>query len=150
VPANDEAEAMLRSVKEQAECVATVWSPRSVQQLRLWWGGLMRLLVDNDIFPSKKAASDATKIACGHVETVIMPDDGEIELVPESIAFGSIPQAEFNAIMEEALRVICNRWIGADRGDLLAEIEEMLTPPERKAFGRRVNARALEHAGEMA
>jgi hypothetical protein len=148
LPANDEAEAIMRSIKDGTECIGAFQTIRSTRQLRLYWG-LMRLLVDNGIFPSLESASDATKIGAGHTDMRVMPDTGEVAFVPRHINFGSLSQAEFNEVFQQALAVICERWI-PNRDDLLDTVEEMMTPPERKAFGRRVNARALEHAGENA
>lgn len=147
-PANEQASAALASVRDHGECIAEPRTIRSTQQLRLYWG-LMRLLADNSIFPSLESASDATKIAAGHTDMRVMPDTGEVMFVPRRINFGSLSQAEFNEVFQQALAVICERWI-PNRDDLLDTIEEMLTPPERKAFGRRVDRRALEHASEIA
>jgi hypothetical protein len=137
LPANDEAEAVMRSIKDGSECIGDFKTIRSVPQLRLWWS-LMRLLVDNGIFPSLESASDATKIGAGHVDMRFFPDTGEEMFVPRHINFGSLSQAEMNEVFQQALAVICDRWIGVDRDDLLAQVEEMLTPPEHRALGYRV------------
>jgi hypothetical protein len=141
VPANEEAEAMLRSIKDGKETVGSFWCVRSIQQLRLYWGGLMRILVDNSIFPTKKSASDATKIAAGHVEMSVLPDTGEVHLIPMHINFGSLVQPEFNEVMEHSIAVVCSRWLhGAEYDDVRNEVYAMLEPPEMRALGRRVRS----------
>lgn len=141
-PANDLAEAALASVKD--ECIAEPRTVRSLRQLRLYWG-LMRLLADNSIFPSLESASDATKIAAGHTEMRFFPDTGEVVFVPRSINFGSLSQPEFNEVFQQALAVICERWI-PNRDDLLAQLEDMLTPAELREFGPRIRRPQAELA----
>jgi len=139
-PANEAAEAMLCSIKDQAECVGEFRGVRSVQQIRLWWS-LMRLLADQGIFPSQDAASAATKIAAGHTEISIAPDTGEVTMIPKHIRFGSLSSAEFNEVFEIALRVVCERWLGAPEHDVAREIAyEMMEDPALRALGKRVIA----------
>lgn len=134
-PVNDVAEAMLRSKKSGEEFTATFRSKRSFRQLRLWWG-LMNILVDHDIFAMPEAASRAVKIACGHCDELIMPDTGQVFLVPRSIAFESLAQHEFNPIMKAAIDKICERWIPTDATTLWDEVCAALDPPD--AIGKRV------------
>lgn len=136
VAANDVAEAMLRTLNETAIYIGEFHGARSIKQLRLWWA-LQTLLVDADIFPTQKAASDATKIACGHVDIAIMPDTGEVNMIPQSIAFESLRQDEFNVIFEAALDVITHRWLeGVDKDELRRQAFKMIDPPW--AIGERV------------
>lgn len=135
VPANDDAFSMIASLQDGGEYLADFRGARSLKQLRLYWG-LMKLLVEHDLFPTRDAASDCVKIACGHVETRIMPDSGEVQLVPRSIAFQSLPQAEFNEIFEAMIKVICDRWLaGVDESTLRDEAYAMIDGPA--AQGRR-------------
>ena len=121
-PANQEAEALLRSIKSGTEVLTSFRRPRSLKQLKLWWC-LMGLLVDGDIFPSKEVASDATKIAAGHVDMFVMPDTGEAIMRPKSIAFESLSHQKFCEIFERAIEAICERWMrGVTRTALKTEI----------------------------
>lgn len=138
VPANEAADAMLRSLKDGADYLGKFKGARSLRQLRLYWG-LMRVLVDHQIFPIEDAASDAVKIGCGHVETRVMPDTGEVFLVPKSIAFESLAQAEFNEVFEAALNLICERWlVGTDREELREQVWAIIDGPA--AIGKRIAA----------
>jgi len=135
-PANDIAEAMLRTLKSGDEFVGRFQRKRSLKQLRLWWG-LMRLLVDHGEFPSLESASDATKIASGHTQILIFPDTGEAVMLPLSISFGSLPQDEFQRVFEVALEVICSRWIiGVGKETLQKEVFRAIDGPS--AIGERI------------
>ncbi len=137
LPANDIAEAMLASLKEDGEYLGDLHGARSLQQLRLWWG-LASILVEHHIFPSREAASDVIKIACGHVEMRIAPDTGDVTYVPQSIAFESMTQADFNSLLSVAIDKVIERWCqGWDREALRAEVFDAIDPPEKRALGRR-------------
>jgi hypothetical protein len=130
-PTSEEADAMLRSFKSGDQFIGRFRKARSIKQNRLWWG-LMRILVDHGVFPLIEAASDATKIACGHVEIRVIPDTGEVHMVPRSIAFESLSQADFNPIMEAGLDVVCSRWIkGVEKEALRREIFAAIDGPAR-------------------
>lgn len=135
LPMSEEADAMLRSFKTGDQFVGRFRKARSVKQLRLWFG-LMHILVDHGVFPMIEAASDMTKIACGHVDIRISPDTGEVHMVPKSIAFESLSQADFNPIMQAAIDVVCQRWIGVSTETLRREIFAAIDGPAR--IGERV------------
>ena len=135
-PANDIAEAMLRGLKEGEEFVGRFSKPRSLKQLRLFWG-LMRLLVDHAQFPTLEAASDATKIAIGHCQTLVFPDTGEVVMLPLSISFAALSQDEFQRIYQAMLDVICARWIvGVGKEALEREVWRAIDGPG--AIGERI------------
>lgn len=137
-PASEEAEEMLASIKHGQEVLGEFKAARNVRQLRLYWA-ICTILAGQDIFPTKEAASNGIKFAVGHVDTVIMPDTGEIELVPQSIAFESMKQADFNSFFAAAIRAVCTRWLpGVDDETLKREVYEMCDGVERTSLGRRV------------
>jgi len=134
VPANESADDMLKSIKPDQEVIGNFHGVRSVKQLRLYWG-LMRVLVDQDIFPSLESASIATKIACGHVETAIMPDTGEIAIMPKHINFQSMPPDKFNRFFEVAIHTVVDRWLAGNTYDQVrTEVEKMILPVDRREF----------------
>lgn len=142
VAANEVAEAMLASLKEDVDYVGEIHGARSIKQLRLYWGGLMKILVDHDIFPSLVSASDSTKIAAGFIdEPLIMPDTGQVFLRPASIAIGSLPQHEFNEFLDKAIDVVVRRWLpGSTHEEIRREVFAVLDPPEKRALGERIAA----------
>lgn len=135
VPKNDAAMEMLRGFQSGELFTGTFYRKRSLRQLRLWWG-LMAILVDHQVFPTKESASDAVKIACGHTDTFIMPGSGQTFFTPRSIAFESLAQSAFNPIFQAALDVVCERWCKVDRAALAREIYAAIDGPSR--VGERV------------
>ena len=136
MPASDEAEQAIASVKDGGECMATVKSARHPRQHRTFWK-LLAILAENGIFPTKDAALAAVKIGCGHVENIIMPDTGEVVFVPKSIAFESLSQAEFRVIMDAAIELICDKWLASsDKALIREQIDAVLADPA--AIGERV------------
>jgi len=138
-PSNDAALEAIRALVERKDYLAD-WKfrgARSIQQLKLWWS-LCGLLAEHSIFPTKVAASNAIKIACGHFDTILLPDTGEVHLVPRSIAFQSLAQEDWHVIFEAALTVIVERWmIGTDKADLRREAWKRMDGPA--ALGERVD-----------
>lgn len=134
---NEEAEAMLRGFKSGELFTGRFVRKRSLKQLRLWWG-LMAILRDHGVFPTKESASDATKVACGHCDTMILPGSGQAIFVPRSIAFESLAQSVFNPIFAAALDVICQRWIPTDAETLRRRVFEAIDGPGKAALGERV------------
>ena len=121
----------MRSLPPGKEVLVSVRTVRSIRQLRLYWA-LMNLLVEFNLFPSREAASDTVKIASGHVDMRVMPVTGEVHMIPKSISFESLPQAEFNEIFETMLNVICERWLtGTAPAELRREAYAMMDGPQR-------------------
>lgn len=135
-PDNEDARRALSSLKDGGCYLGEFHGARSLKQLRLFWG-LMAMLVEHEIFPARQAACDAVKIATGHVDTYIMPDTGEAFLIPKSIAFESLKQAEFTEFMDAAIKVIVRRWLPGAEEDLRQEFFDALEDPARGP-GRRV------------
>lgn len=129
-PVNEAAEDLLRTVKSGTEFIVSFRNPRSPKQNRLYWG-LMSLLVEHNIFPTKEAASDALKIASGHCEILVMPDTGETFMRPRSIAFESLTAAEFNPLFHAMLQVVVDRWLPVDAEVLRREVFAAIDGPAR-------------------
>ena len=112
VPENDVARAAVQDLFEGVTYIAS-WpfkGKRNIKQLRAWWS-LCHIMHEHDLFPTAQAAHIALKIACGHVDMHVMPDTGECIIVPRSIAFESLSQADWRPIFRAALRVIVERWM---------------------------------------
>jgi hypothetical protein len=137
VPANEDAQRALAALAEGKDYLGEFKGARSLKQLKLYWS-LMGLISENGIFPSREFASDATKIALGHVDTVIFPDTGEAVFIPKSIAFQSMPQHDFSVFFESALDIICARWLGgANKDDIRKEAYRRIDGPS--ALGERID-----------
>ena len=130
VPMNDAAVEMLRVFPSGELFTGRFTRKRSLRQLRLWWG-LMGILVEHNVFPMKEAASNAVKVAIGHVDTFIMPGSGQTVFMPRTIAFESLAQDKFNPIFQAALDAICERWIKTGSAALRREVYAAIDGPAR-------------------
>lgn len=138
MPASTEAEDALSAVRDGTECMGEIRTARHPKQHRTFFK-VLGVLVDHDVFTTKEAALDAVKIGLAHVDTLIMPDTGEVFYTPRSIAFESMAQADFSAFMDAAIKLVCDRWLaGADREAMRAEVFDVLDGPA--AIGRRLAA----------
>lgn len=134
-PMNDAALEMLRGFPSGELFTGSFHRKRSLKQLRLWFG-LMQILVDHQIFPTKESASDAVKVAAGHVDMMILPGSGQTVFIPRSIAFESLSQDRFNPIFQAALDQICARWLPGAPAALKREVYAAIDGPAR--LGDRV------------
>lgn len=97
---------------------------RNPRRFRLFWG-LVGVCMDNtDTHLSKEAWADYLKILAGHVEVV--KRRGEVIKLPKSIAFGSLPEAEFSEFMSRLMDAVRTEIIpGLPEADLRRELEEI-------------------------
>ena len=108
-----------------------VTQPRNIGHHRKFWK-MMDLVhkqsVLRDRFPTTEALVQSFKIVTGVVEPVILPD-GEIRMVPGSIAFANMEQGAFDEFYSNAVKVIVRDFLGGgpeDEVGLRNEIEEII------------------------
>lgn len=137
-PCGKDSQEALDRVAEGREIVLELKRARNVRQHRLFFA-LLGVLVDNgDVFDSREAALTAVKIAIGQVDTYIEADTLQTFYIPRSIAFESCSQDDFAVIFEDALRVICQRWLGdADCEEIRAEVFRMVDGDAASTLGQR-------------
>lgn len=139
IPVDEDATALMNSLKEERDVMVSVHAPRSTDQHRLFFG-LLKILVNNtdDVFLSIEDARKRLMIATGEVDIFINPDDGKTYLTPKSISFESMDQASFTTFFDSAIRTITNRWlIGTEDADLRQAIFDILDQPSKKAKRQR-------------
>lgn len=107
------------------EVQVTVSVPRSVPQLRLWWG-MVRRIANAVGVKDVEALSDLLLIEAGYCDTFKSKKHGVLHRA-KSIAFGSIEQAEFNEIFNRCVDVLYSEW-GIARKDVLKEVNDLLYP----------------------
>lgn len=124
VPSDVAADELMASLPAEGEVLIRVARPRSVIHHR-WFFALLRLTIDatgkRDVWPTEENLLDALKLAVGHVDTVASID-GEIMLIPKSIAFGSMSQDEFARFVRRCAWVIFDHF-GVDVEELMAEVD---------------------------
>lgn len=105
---------------------AEVVSPRSDKQHRLYWSLCNRIAAA--IGSEAENISDVLKIQTGHCEIIRSKTYGELRL-PRSIAFSKLDQEGFSEFFRRCTIIIETEW-GIARPDVLAAVEELLTPEE--------------------
>ena len=132
-PADDHARETLSHYRSGSHVRAELRRVRNPRQLALWWA-LAGVLSDHaEWCASREDASDWLKIAVGHFEIVRSPD-GKEWARPKSIAFGNCAQDEFDQILNNAIRVICEKVIPNTSSDALrTRLEEIVGGPRKVA-----------------
>lgn len=82
---------------------------RSPARLGFYWSMLSRLVRATDCAPTPEALHEAIKLELGFVQRVRVK--GMTVLVPGSVAFGKMTEAEFGEYLERAIE-----WIAANYG----------------------------------
>lgn len=113
-----DAEALER-IAEGAEVEITIKQKRSSEHLRFYWAVLGAVVDATGRWHSKDDLSDALKMACGVTE-LRHPLNGPPYLVPDSVAFSRMAQADFTTFTEHAFAALAER-IGCDPVSLLPE-----------------------------
>lgn len=130
-PANKAAYEALQKYKEGQYVRVEIAQVRSPEQLRKYWALITLAWQNQEAYATKEDLSSAALCAIGHCYTV-KRGDVVIERA-KSIAFGNLPQAEFNQIYD-AVRDLLARTLGITADDLsreAAEPEPPMTDSER-------------------
>lgn len=152
-PVDEDGEAIIRAIKDGAECMGEFRPARRPKQHRTYFA-LLKLLVDNtDAFPNVEAALRAVKLALGEVDEFTVDNTGQVVWVLRSIAFESCDQARFSKLFDDTLELIVNRWlIGTDAEELRQRVFDIVDPADApgKRIPRRVTPAQIEHEREGA
>lgn len=115
-------EALTNAITDGAEGLVTISFPRNLRQLRLAWALAQKLSEMVDWLPDREAAMNYLKIKGRHIDNVI-DGDGEVHVIPRSIAFASCSQAKFNRIFDRFIHVIVTDIVpGLDSQKLREEV----------------------------
>lgn len=125
IPADTQAEEELRRVPVGKPVYIEIKAARNPRQHRLLFA-LLKMLVNAGAFPTTDAALIAVKFATGMIDSIVMSPT-ETQMIPKSIAFANMPQADFGIWFDAALKAVSERWLpGVSDESLRNEIEEML------------------------
>lgn len=110
-PADDDGRAMLRAMPATKEVMVHLHAPRNPRHHRLLFA-LLRMVIDGGAWEGdEESLLDAIKMETRLVRPVARIN-GEIVLVPRSIAFESMDQEHFNRWFERAVFVIASTLLG--------------------------------------
>lgn len=119
LPADEEAVAIIRRLPLNKRIDIRVWKERSAEQNALYWRILERAVEATGKWHTSEELHLALKVACGHVDKVMLLD-GRLVLVPGSIAFDRMNQAEAQRYYDAALRIVAEEIMDCSVDDLVA------------------------------
>jgi hypothetical protein len=109
---------MLSQLKAFQPVRVKVARPRSLPRHRLYWA-ILRIVVENtEIFATMEALHKMLLLACGVTEPLITVD-GDIVLLPSSIAFENMDEAQFKPYFDAAMEIIRTRIMPGVNLDVL-------------------------------
>lgn len=106
-----------------------VKQPRNGNFHRLYWALCAR--IGDAVGVDSENISDLLKIETGHCVIVRSKTYGELRL-PRSISYAAMDNAAFSDFFERCVQVIHETW-GIAKPDILAAVDDLLTPAERVA-----------------
>ena len=125
--ADDDAETLIRSLREGEIVAADIKRPRNLAHHRKFWK-LMQIVADNqEHYKDAEEVCTAFKFAVGHTQK-LKTMRGVVE-IPLSISFARMDQTAFEAFYERALDFLVTEVIpGIAVKELEREIDDMLKP----------------------
>jgi hypothetical protein len=137
VPADAVSAEMLEEVPLGTGVMAEVRVPRNLRQFRLAWVLADIVSKSCDWLSDRETAMDWLKIKSRHVRMIHDPVKNVTAIVPKSIAFAALPQAQFNRVFNRMIHVTITDIIpGMDEGVLRAELEKIVGIEVRKPKGK--------------
>lgn len=125
-PVDQTGQDMLAGLKPGQEVVVTVKRARNLKQLRKYWKLIAIIHPQQSRYPTEKKLSDMIKTSLGFCEETPLKD-GRIMVQPDSLAFESMPQAEFDIFFNRVIDLVVTRILpGVKEEDLRRELEEMV------------------------
>lgn len=116
----------LESYPQGKRLKVRITQPRNLQQHKLYWAALQLVRDNLDDAPPLDTLHDAIKVKLGYVRTMTFKDGTEA-VVPLSIAFDKMDQAEFRGFFEAFVDLVHKSIIpGVGKDDFENEARLML------------------------
>lgn len=116
--------------KDRSLLKAVITVPRNAKHSRKFHALLGVVFPHQDTYPTRDSFLAAVKMALGYADSVKL-DKGRTIIVPNSISFGKMDQAEFDEFYEKALDLIQTRILpNINREDVEREVNEVLAGRE--------------------
>jgi hypothetical protein len=121
-PADALAEEVWQQLPLNAEVMAEVTRPRSLQHHK-WFFALLNLIYENqEEYDSLDALLIAVKVALGHCYPMITRT-GQHVMVPKSIAFHKMDETQFRKFSDDFVHLVVTKWLkGVSEEELRAEV----------------------------
>lgn len=122
VPADEAAKQAVKRWKMGETLKCSVRKPRDYKNHRRYFGLLNLTFENQDKYTSFEHFRKAVQIAAGHVDELISLE-GEVLLLPKSIAYDALDEMEFSKVFGETMTV-CAKILGdLDLDHLRIEVE---------------------------
>lgn len=106
---------------------------RSLPQLRLYWPWVRKVVENSEHFTGERPLHNMLLVACGVVEPMITLQ-GDIQMIPSSIAFDAMGDEEFTNYFERAQQIVAESILpGVSLKLLMNEAKSECSWPEREA-----------------
>lgn len=86
----------------------TLHTGRSPRRLRFYWSFLQKVVASTEAAPNAEALHETIKLLTGYTTPVLVK--GMTVMVPRSIAFQSMSEADFQAFLEGAIRFVAENY----------------------------------------
>jgi hypothetical protein len=118
----------LHGISENEVVLVVVKARRNESQHRLAWALATKIVNGTGICQGdKRLFMDWLLMKCRHVKWIHDPITGKTTMVPKSISFGRLSQAEFNRLLKRMLHVICEEILpDMPESKLRADVEKMI------------------------
>jgi len=119
-PASRDARELLAALQEGATIFIEVWQPRNMKQHRKFFKLLNNVVEATGRWTSTEHLRRDLLIATHRYDEEVNRLTGEVRQVPHSMKVASMPRAEFEALYDDAMRVLTEA-LGCDPEMLLEE-----------------------------
>lgn len=119
-PASRDARELLAALQEGATVFIEVWQPRNMKQHRKFFKLLNNVVEATGRWTSTEHLRRDLLIATHRYDEEVNRLTGEVRQVPHSMKVASMPRAEFEALYDDAMRVLTEA-LGCDPEMLLEE-----------------------------
>lgn len=119
-PASREARELLAALQDGATVFIEVWQPRNMKQHRKFFKLLNNVVEATGRWTSTEHLRRDLLIATHRYDEEVNRLTGEVRQVPHSMKVASMPRAEFEALYDDAMRVLTEA-LGCDPEMLLEE-----------------------------
>ena len=129
-PVDDRGSEMLHKIANGDMVKCEITRPRNLAHHRLFFALLNLVFSNQDRYEAFDMFRAAFTIALGHCDVMALPG-GKVGYVPKSISFAKMDQGEFSAFYNQAVDLVCAKWLpGVSSDDVRREVLEMVARDE--------------------
>ena len=135
-PVNRDAYEFIEKIKPGQIVRGDLKRVRNPRQHALYWAAINLCFEHQERYATRQQLHNAIKVAVGYYDEQPGPG-GRTLTVPKSIAFGNMPQDEWEAFFDKFIKLICEKIIpNTDDAELRAELESMVGIAAPSSAGR--------------